>query len=137
MKLGVALSLLCLCLSHAFAGQPPPADAVAENLFPPELVMQHQSQIKLTENQRNALMAAIQKAQGHLVELQQRLQKEMEALGALLKKDDVDEQGALAQFDRVLNEEREIKRARLALVLQIKNKLTTEQEVKLREINSK
>ena len=137
MKLSAALSLLCWCLSHAFAGQAPPADPVAENLFPPELVMQHQSEIKLTEDQRNAMMAEIQKAQGRLVDLQQRLQKEMEALSALLKKDDVDEQGALAQLDRVLNAEREIKRADLALVLEIKNKLTTEQEVKLREIKSK
>ena len=96
--------------------------------------MQHQSEIKLSEDQRNALMAEIQKAQGRLVELQQRLQKEMEALSTLLKKDEVDEQGALAQLDRVLNAEREIKRAHLALVLEIKNKLTTEQEVKLREI---
>ena len=99
--------------------------------------MQHQSEIKLTEDQRNALMAEIQKAQIRLVDLQQRLQKEMEALGALLKKEAVDEQGALAQLDKVLNEEREIKRAHLALVLGIKNKLTTEQEVKLREIKSK
>src|SRR5256885_12696650 len=137
MKLSATLSLLCLCLSHAFAGQAPPSDPVAENLFPPELVMQHQSEIKLTEDQRNALMAEIQKTQGRLVELQQRLQKEMEALGALLKKDDVDEQGALAQLDRVLNEERQIKRAHLVLVLGIKNKLTTEQEVKLREIKGK
>ena len=80
MKL-IALSLLCLCLSHVLAGQAPPADPVAENLFPPELVMQHQSEIKLTEDQRNALMAEIQKAQGRLVDLQQRLQNEMEALG--------------------------------------------------------
>jgi Spy/CpxP family protein refolding chaperone len=137
MKLSPALSILCLCLSHAFAGQAPPADPVAENLFPPELVMQHQSEIKLTEDQRNALMLDIQKAQGRIVDLQQQLQKEMEALGALLKKDEVDEQGALAQLDRVLNEEREIKRAHLALVLGIKNRLTTEQEVKLREIKSK
>ena len=69
MKLN-ALSLLCLCLGHAFAGQAPPADPVAENLFPPELVMQHQTEIKLTEDQRNALMAEIQKAQS-IVDLQQ------------------------------------------------------------------
>ena len=137
MRLSGVLSLLCLCLSHPVAGQPPPADPVAENLFPPELVMQHQSEIKLTEDQRNALVAEIEKAQSRIADLQQRLQKEMEALGALLKKDDVDEQGALAQLDKVLNEEREIKRAHLALVLGIKNKLTTEQEFKLREIKTK
>ena len=137
MKLSGVLCLLCLCLSHTFAGQAPPTDPVVENLFPPELVMQHQSEIKLTEDQRDALMAEIQKAQSRLADLQGRLQKEVDALGVLLKKDAVDEQGALAQLDKVLNEEREIKRAHLALVLGIKNKLTTEQEVKLREIKTK
>src|SRR5437867_1475913 len=137
MKLKAALWLLCLCRSHALAGQAPPADPVAENLFPPELVMQHQSEINLSEDQKNALMTEIQKAHGHLVNLQQRLQKEADALGTLLKNDKVDEQAALAQLDRVLNQEREIKRAHLALVLGIKNKLSIEQELQLREIKSK
>ena len=82
-------------------------------------------------------MAEIQKTQSRLVDLQDRLQKEVEAFGILLKKDEVDEQSALAQLDKVLNEEREVKRAHLALVLGIKNKLTTEQAVKLREIKIK
>src|SRR6266567_7110785 len=137
MKLSVALSLLCLCPSHVFAAQAPPADPVAEYLFPPELVMQHQSEIELTEDQKSALMAEIQKTQGRLADLQQRLQKEAEALGVLLKKDEVDEQAALAQLDRILHEEREIKRGHLAMVLRIKNTLTAEQEVKSREIKNK
>ena len=99
--------------------------------------MQHQSEIELTEDQKSALMAEIQKTQGRLADLQQRLQKEAEALGVLLKKDEVDEQAALAQLDRILHEEREIKRGHLAMVLRIKNTLTAEQEVKLREIKNK
>ncbi len=137
MKLRIALALLCLCPTHAFAGQTVPADPVAENLFPPDLVMEHQAEINLSEDQRNSLVAEIQKAHGNLADLQKRLQKEVEAMGALLKKDKVDEQAALAQLDRVLNEEREIKRAHLALVLGIKNKLSIEQELQLREIKSK
>ena len=97
MKFSVAMFLLCSCVSHALAGQGPPADPVAANLFPPELVMQYQLEIKLTDDQRNALMAEIQKTQSRLVDLQDRLQKQVEALGSLLKKDDVDEQSALAQ----------------------------------------
>jgi len=99
--------------------------------------MQHQSDIGLTEEQRNALIAEVQKAQERFSDLQQRLQKEVEALGALLKREQVEEQAALAQFDKVLNQERELKRAHLALVLGIRSKLTHEQQAKLRDIKSK
>jgi len=117
--------------------QSPPADPLAENLFPPELVIQHQSDIGLTEEQRNALIAEVQKAQERFSDLQQRLQKEIEALAALLKREQVEEQAVLAQFDKVLNQEREVKRAHLALVLGIRSKLTREQQAKLRDIKSK
>jgi len=131
--LGILLSFTCLILR----AQSPPGDPLAENLFPPELVMQHQSDIGLTAEQRNALIAEVQKAQERLNDLQQRLQKEVEALGVLLKREQVEEQAALAQFDKVLNQEREVKRAHLALVLGIRSKLTREQQAKLRDIKSK
>jgi len=138
MKLKTAALTILLSFTYpALWAQSPPADPVAENLFAPELVLQHQSDIGLTEEQRNALIAEVQKAQDRFSDLQQRLQKEVEAMGALLKKDQLEEQTALAQFEKVLNQEREIKRAHLALVLGIKSKLTREQQEKLREIRSK
>jgi Spy/CpxP family protein refolding chaperone len=131
--LGILLSFTCPNLW----AQSLPADPLAENLFPPELVMQHQSDIGLTEEQRNALIAEVQKAQERFSDLQQRLQKEVEALSVLLKREQVEEQAALEQLDKVLNQEREVKRAHLALVLGIKSKLTREQQAKLRDIKSK
>jgi hypothetical protein len=116
---------------------PSPIDPLAENLFPPELVVYYQSEIGLTEEQRDTLMADIRKAEGRFTDLGQRLQKEGEALAALLKKEKVQEQAALAQFDKVFDQQREIQRAHLALVLGIKNKLSSEQQAKLREIKSK
>src|SRR5947209_2546947 len=133
VALGILLSFTCPVLR----AQSPPADPLAENLFPPELVLQHQSDIGLTEEQRNALIAEVQKAQGHFNDLQQRLQKEVEALGVLLKTEQVEEQAALDQFDKVLNQERELKRAHLAFALGIRNKLTREQQAKLRDIKIK
>ena len=133
VALGILLSFTCPVLR----AQSPPADPLAENLFPPELVLQHQSDIGLTEEQRNALIAEVQKAQERFSDLQQRLQKEVEALGTLLKREQVEEQAALAQFDKVLSQEREVKRAHLAFVLGIRSKLTREQQAKLREIKSK
>jgi len=138
MKLKIAaLAVLLNFTCPILWAQSPPADPLAENLFPPELVMQHQSDIGLTEEQRNGLIAEVQKAQERFSDLQQRLQKEVEAFGALLKREQVEEQAALAQFDKVLNQEREVKRAHLAFVLGIRSKLTREQQAKLREIKSK
>jgi len=138
MKLKIAaLAVLLTFTCPVLWAQLPPGDPLAENLFPPELVMQHQSDIGLTEEQRNGLIAEVQKAQERFSDLQQRLQKEVEAFGALLKREQVEEQAALAQFDKVLNQEREVKRAHLALVLGIKSKLTREQQAKLRDIKIK
>jgi len=128
--LGILFSFTCPVLW----AQSPTPDPLAENLFPPELVMQHQSDIGLTEEQRNALIAEVQKAQERFSDLQQRLLKEVESLGALLKREQVEEQAALAQFDKVLNQEREIKRAHMELAIRIKNKLTQEQQTKLQSM---
>jgi hypothetical protein len=138
MKLKAAfLSLLLLVTGPALWAPPPPVDPLAENLFPPEWVVYYQSEIGLAKEQRNILMAEIHKAEGRFTDLGQRLQKEEEALAALLKKEQVEEKAALAQFDKVFDQQREIQRAHLALVLGIKNKLSNEQQAMLRQIKSK
>ena len=129
--------LLLLWTSAALGAQQPHADPLAENLFPPELVMQHQSEIGLTEEQRDALMSEIQNAQERFAGLQERLQKEVEAMAALLRKESSDDPAALAQFDKVLDCERELKRAHLGLLLRLKGRLTREQVARLREIKNK
>jgi len=129
------VSLLLFCATRAFCAEP--GDPLAENLFPPELILQHQSEIGLTDDQREGLMSDLQKAQERFTELQGRLQSEVEALASLLKKDSVEEQAALSQFDKVFNQEREIKRGHLGLLFRIKNRLTKEQVAKLREIKTK
>jgi Spy/CpxP family protein refolding chaperone len=138
MKPKVAfLSFLLLLTGRALWAQQPQVDPLAENLFPPEWVVYYQSEIGLAKEQRNILMAEIHKAEGRFTDLQQLLQKEAEALKELLKKEQVDEKAALAQFDKLFDRQREIQRAHLALVLGIKNKLSSEQQAKLREIRSK
>jgi Spy/CpxP family protein refolding chaperone len=131
------VSLLLFFTTRALCAESAAPDPLGESLFPPELVVQHQSEIGLTEEQRELLMSEIHKAQDRFAELQRRLQNEVEALGLLLKKQSIEEQAALTQFDKVLNAEREIKRAHLGLVLRIKNQLTAEQVTKLREIKAK
>jgi Spy/CpxP family protein refolding chaperone len=138
MKLNHAVfSLLLLWAFAALGAQQPHADPLAENLFLPELVMQHQSDIGLTDEQRDALMSEIQNAQQRFAGLQERLQKEVEAMAVLLKKESTDQPAALAQFDKVLDRERELKRAHLDLLLRLKGRLTRAQVARLREIKNK
>ncbi len=118
------------------AQQPPPRDPVAENLFPPELVMAHQKAIGLDEAQRNYMRGELLKAQTRFTELQWQLQDAMEALVTLLKQPSVNEVEALTHLDKVLASEREIKRTQIALLLRIKNKLKPEQQERLRKLRA-
>lgn len=109
-------------------------DPLGEHLFPPELLQETHQVIGLTEDQVSSLKAGIQKAQDRLSDLKQRLQVEMDALANLVKKERLEEELVLTQSDKVLNLERKIKRTQFALLVQIKNTLTAEQQAKLKEI---
>jgi Spy/CpxP family protein refolding chaperone len=134
LLLFIAVPLLAC---SAIAQQPQPEhDPVGENLFPPELIMQNQKAIGLDDAQKVFIRAEISKAQGHFTDLQWQLQDAMESLVALLKPESVDEQQVLAQLDKVLALEREIKRAQIGLMVRLKNKLTREQQAHLRQMRS-
>jgi Spy/CpxP family protein refolding chaperone len=128
------LILFCTVL---VAQQPPPGgDPLGENLFPPELVMAHQTAIGLDETQKTYIRAELLKAQTRFTELQWQLQDSMEALVSLLKQTPVDESRVMTQLDKVLNSEREIKRTQISLMVRIKNKLTPDQQARLQKLRS-
>jgi Spy/CpxP family protein refolding chaperone len=132
-----ALLLGLLLASHPLAAQQPQAhDPIAENLFPPDLVLSNQKAIGLEEAQKTFVRSEVLKAQTRFTELQFQLQDAMETLTGLLKQNPVDEAQVLAQLDKVLNAEREVKRAQIALMVRIKNKLTPEQQARLRQLRA-
>ena len=110
---------------------PAPDDPIARFLYPPELVMANQNAIALSDRQRDAIVDAIKDAQGRFIDLQFRMSGEMERLQRLLRTSSVDEAQVLDQLDRVLNVEREVKRAQLGLMIRIKNLLGPEQQARL------
>jgi Spy/CpxP family protein refolding chaperone len=133
----VLLALLLLAGMAARAQQPPAQDPIAENLFPPDQVLANQKAIGLDDAQRNYVRAEVLKAQTRFTELQFQLQDAMESLVTLLKHNPVDEAEVMAQLDKVLNAEREVKRTQIALMVRIKNKLTPEQQSILRQSRGK
>ncbi len=138
MKLKVyVLSVLILFIVQTVQANQPTDDPIGDLLFSPELVMQHQQAIGLSDEQKESLKAELRKAQLKFTELQWQLQDELEKLLALLKQEQVSEPQTLAQLDKVLSIEREIKRGQFALLIQIRNRLTSEQRARLTELKNK
>jgi len=138
MKTGV----LWFCAAFLFAAgaahaQQPDQDPIGQSFFAPELVIQHQEAIGLSAEQKDYFKTEIRAAQLKFTELQWKLQDEMEKLVALIKQPRVDEQQILAQLEKVLAAEREVKRQQVTLLVRIKNKLTPEQQAKLSELRTK
>ncbi len=132
-----AFSILLLLLGTTLAAQEPEQDPFEKLMFPPELVMQHQKAISLSLDQRNAIKQEIGEAQKTFTGLQWDMQDEMETFLSLLEMEKVDEQKAVAQLEKVLKLESEIKRTHLTLAIRIKNFLTAEQQTKLQELKKK
>lgn len=137
-------AMLCLAVSLAAGQQPAPEprpqsgpDPLGQSFFPPELVMQNQQAIGLTDEQKSYLRTEIREAQLKFTDLQWKLQDEAEKMISLARQPHVDEQQALAQLEKVLSVEREVKRAQIALLVHIKNKLTPEQQAKLEDFRVK
>ena len=124
-------ALLALTQAAPLHAQQSGDDPLARLLFPPELVMQHQADIGLRPEQRTAITRAIGELQGKVLDVQWRMQDATGQLAGLLDRPSIDQTAALAQVDEVLNLEREVKRAQLALLIRIKNSLTPEQQGKL------
>lgn len=136
MKRGLVVLALCALPVQGLAQSPAP-DPIAQNLFPPELVMKHGGEIGLDEQQRASMKDMIQKAQARFLDVQWDMQAESEKLIRLLQARPVDETATIAQADKVLGLEREVKKAQLSLLVRIKNLLTAPQQAKLLELRKR
>jgi Spy/CpxP family protein refolding chaperone len=131
----IAGSLLILS-SLLCAQQPARPDPFADLLFSPDLILARQNAIGLSDAQKNYLHAEMAESQAHFTDMQWQLQSAIEELTGLLRQPKADEAQVVAQMDKVLAAEREIKLAQIALLVRIKNNLTPEQQRRLRTMRS-
>ena len=94
---------------------PGPPDPLAHVMFPPDMILNHARQLNLTDEQKTFMRTEIQKATASFQDLQWKLQDQVEQLHETMKSTSVNEQQALAQLDKVLDLEREIKRLHIGL----------------------
>ena len=129
--------VLAAGLVHAQGGPPRGDDPIGQSLFPPELVLQNQQALGLTNEQKEYVEGELHQTMSKFIDMQINLQIEMAKLQAVVGSARVDEQQTLAQLEKVLSMEREIKRAQIGLLVRIKNKLTPEQQARLQEMRSR
>jgi Spy/CpxP family protein refolding chaperone len=138
MRVFIAIALLFLsAVTNAEPASPGAGDELAQHLFAPELVIKYRQDIGLDEAQSKALKDLVQHAQSHFLDLQWNLQAETGKLAQLVRSAHVDETAAIAQADRVLTLEREVKEAQLSLLIRIKNLLSGSQQEKLLALRDK
>ena len=111
------------------AGRP---DALAEQFFPPDLIMRNSNKIGLTPDQESAIKSQMQQAQSQFIDLEWKLHHEQEAFQELVQKEKPDEALTLAQLDKLLKIENEVKKGQTTLMVRIKNVLTPQQQTQLR-----
>lgn len=135
----IILIMLCVLVYYAnlFAQQNPSNDPMGKAFFSPEIIMQNQEAINLTESQRTSINKEIQSAQSEFMSLQWDLAKETEKFKSLIEKDKPVEASVLEQLDRMLVIENKIKKRQITLLIRIKNLLTHEQQEKLQQLKGK
>jgi len=135
-----ALALFVLLLGLAvplrahgdeLGGPPMGPPAFLRELFLPSLVMEHQRDIGLTPEQRDAITKEMTATHQKVLELRWGLEEKSEALRKLLAENKIDEKAALARAGEMMDIERQMKQAHLALLIRLKNQLTPEQQQKL------
>ena len=101
-------------------------DRIGKHLIPPRLIMRHMDKLNLSEDQINQLKTLMKATQNQALDLEIDLNQAMGKLENLLKESG-DQDVTLAQADRVMSVESKLKRTRLALALQVKRLLTSDQ----------
>ncbi len=109
-------------------------DPFGGKLFPPDLIMNNADALGLSQEQREGIRDLVQAAQPRFGEMQQQLKDEVDALRKLIDQAEPDQTAVLAQFDKLNDREKEIKRAQLTMLLDLRKKLTEDQRTKLAQL---
>jgi uncharacterized membrane protein len=138
MKMSRSFVLVCfgffLFSKNINGAEEASGDPIAERLFPPDLVLHNGEAIGLSDEKREEVRSLAMKAQDRFEELEKGMKKEQEAFVAALGEEKLDNAEVLKQLDRVMAQEREVRREQFKLMLSVRGLLTPEQRAKLNDL---
>lgn len=111
-------------------------DIFHTQLFTADMALKYRNEIGLSDQQVSDIKKIYQNQITEFNSLKWDLDVELEALKKLLKGAKVDEKATLAQMEKVMGMEDRLKRLKLTMLIQIKNKLTLEQQEKLKKVQT-
>ncbi len=112
-------------------------DEIMSQFVRPRLLMRYRKELGLTKEQRTKIKQHVKDAQSKSIDVQFELDQEMQKLKDLVSNDKVDKKAAIAQANKVMGLESQMKSLQLGLMIDIKNELTPEQIEKIKDYRQK
>jgi Spy/CpxP family protein refolding chaperone len=128
-----AVALLAVPLCAGAADGKGGDDWLRGKLFPPDVVLKYQSQLKLTDAQRQAIRREIVAVQAKVAPLDFDLMDAATALQEALDKPQIDRELVLQKTDAALQADTRKKRAWIEMLLNVRAALTPEQVAYLKK----
>lgn len=128
MKKGLVLLLVVASLGIGLAiAAEPQKDVFKGKLFPPNIILEHQTELELSKAQFTDIRAAVVEVQAGVAEHEWDMREAYQALMLELDKTPIDETRVLEHANVAMLAENEVKKKQMAMLVRLKNLLTAEQ----------
>lgn len=102
-------------------------DVFKGKLFPPNVILEHQDALGLSKEQFTAIRAAVVEVQANVAEHEWDLREAYQRVLAALDETPIDERKVLANVEKALLAENEVKKLQVAMLIELRNLLSAEQ----------
>jgi Spy/CpxP family protein refolding chaperone len=106
-------------------------DVFKGKLFPPNVILEHQAELKLSKQQFTAIKKAVVEVQSNVAEHEWDVREAYQSIMAELDKNPIDEDKALEYVSNALLAENQVKKQQMAMLIRLRNLLTEEQRTYL------
>ena len=110
--------------------------AIKAAFYPPKLVMKHQNDINLTQEQKDKILGIMNGNHATHSKIRWDLQSKVDELNELVSQDEVPLSEASSKLDEIMSMEQQLKQMQLGTLVQIKNILNAEQKERLEAYKS-